>query len=90
MALYFDDPKSLANENEMRMIWGFAVQEYMSEAQIEEILRNDKNLKYIKGVPKCSCIESSFPHRNNFSYTLGAMKVYPALHNFQSEHTDVN
>ena len=79
--LFFDDLREMEDWNLLRSVVGIELSKVHDENQINEILENDKDLKYIK-IPSTKCLRSNYPHHNMISYKLGAEAVYPAFDEF--------
>ena len=85
--LYFDDLRELEDWNEFRSAIGIELSKVVDEKQIQKILANDKELKYIK-IPESKCVRSSYPHHNMVSIKLGAEAVYPAFDEYVRSKED--
>ncbi len=81
--VYYDDPKKVDKAKLRSEVGAILDEKYYNRI---ESLRSKYNIKQLK---KRNSLVSEFPLRNDLSYMLGPMKVYPAMDNYCKEK-DIN
>jgi hypothetical protein len=73
IGIYYDNPDKVPQE-ELRSDVGFII-----SAEDMDKVKNNKDKFNFENLPEASYLVAEFPIKNNLSYMLGPMRVYPAF-----------
>ena len=83
--MYLDDPDQLVNKHDFRYSIVLAIDIEVTPDDIQDIISQDANWKYLEPIPDSNCLRATFPRKNGCS-DMFADRTYGQFEKYWNAH----